>query len=113
MVADPDLREQELLAALLRQRCEAADIVCFSDPLLAVKYGANNPVDALYASASIKRMSGFELARMLCGFSPGIKLHFIADTGQEKTDAMRLMAESCIMRPVTAEALRRAETEHR
>lgn len=108
VVTDPDLDEQEVLLGLLRQLYASASVICFADPLLAVKYGANNPVDMLYTVTDMKRLNGFELGKMLRSFRPGIQLHFIADTEQERTDAMRLMAESCILRPVTAETLRRA-----
>ena len=109
VVADPNGSEQKLLADYLQEHCASARIACFTDPLLAVKYGANHPVDRLYTVTDMKRLNGFELARMLRGFSPRMQLHFIADTEQEKTDAMRLMAESCILRPVTAVKLELAE----
>ncbi len=109
VVADPNMEEQKLLLALLRRRGGTANITCFSDPLLAVKYGANNPVDALYTVADMKRLSGFELAKLLRSFSPGMRMHFIADTEQERIDAMRLMAEGCVLRPITADKLELAE----
>lgn len=86
----------------------ASSVICFADPLLAVKYGVNNLMDVLYTVTDMKRLNGFEFGKMLGSFRPDTRLHFIADTEQERTDAMRLMAENCILRPVTAEALRRA-----
>jgi len=109
LVADPDPEEQRLLSEYLRQNNAPSSITCFADPLLAVKFGANNLVDELYTVAGMRRLSGFELAKMLRVFSPAVRLHFIADTEQERTDAMRLMAESCILRPVTENKLRSAE----
>lgn len=109
LVADPDPDEQMLLTELLRQHGNTVHIACFTDPLLALKYGANNPVDALYTSAAMKRLSGFELVRMLRSFSPQVSVHFIADTEQERTDALRLRAESCILRPITSKKLEFAE----
>ena len=77
-----------------------------------MKYGANNHVDALYTVTSMKRLNGFELGKLLRGLQPGITLNFIADNEQERTDAMRMMADSCVLRPVTVDSLRcAAESE--
>lgn len=110
MIVDPNLDEREQLVRLLGRQYAAASFADFEDPLLAVKYGANNVVDALYTVTGMKRLNGFELARMLRSFSPAVRLHFIADTEQEKTDAMRLMAEGCVLRPVTADKLKLTES---
>jgi len=111
MVVDPDPAEQQSLSILLSRLHSGATIVCFSDPLMAVKFGANNPVDALYAVTVMRRLDGFALGKMLRGFQPKIQLHFIADDETGRRDAMRILADSCIVRPVTAESIRRAETE--
>ena len=105
LIMDPDPIEQETLRKILERQYSPANLMCFSDPLLAVKFGANCPVDALYTVTAMKRMNGFELAKMLRSFRPNIQLHFIVDTEKEKNDAMRIMADSCTMRPVTAESL--------
>jgi len=109
MIVDPDQGEQKTLQGLLTRIYESVDIKSFADPLMAIKYGANNPVDVLYAATAMRRVNGFELGKILRNFHPGIKLNFIADDEKEKTDAMRLMAESCILRPITAESLSPAE----
>lgn len=106
LLADPDPDEQATLQRLLCQRYDPILLVCFSDPLLAVKYGANNHLDAVYTAVRMKRLSGYELGRLLRSFHPEIKLHFIADTKAEYAEAMRLLADSCILRPVTEIAFR-------
>lgn len=108
VVVDPDPGEQARLRELLFELYGPQNVRCFADPLLAVKYSANNPVDALYAVTHMKRLGGFELGKLLRGLQPGIALNFIADSEQERTDAMRILADSCVLRPITAEALRRA-----
>lgn len=105
---DPDVQEQQRLQELLCQIYGTLTVRCFADPLLAVKYAANNHVDTLYSVTNMKRLSGFELGRLLRGLQPEITLNFIADNEQERTDAMRMLADSCILRPVTAEAIQHA-----
>lgn len=75
---------------------------------MAVKYGANTPVDIVYTVATMRRLNGFEMMRLLRGFHEETSFHIIADNEAEKTEAMRLMASSCILRPISTEALRRA-----
>lgn len=109
MIVDPDLQEQAQLAESLHRLYPAAEANCFIDPLLALKYGFGNPVDALYAPVKMKRIGGFELGKLLRKSHPQIALHFIGDDRQEETDAMRLMADSYILRPVTSEKLKQSE----
>ena len=111
IVVDPDLAEQKKLIELLCQLYGPLNVRGFADPLLAVKYGANNHIDALYAVTGMKRLSGFELGKLLRDLQPKIQLNFIADDEREREDAMRIMADSCILRPLTAEAIRRAAEE--
>ena len=111
LAVDPDPAELAVLTESIKEIRADAVVVAFADPLMAVKYGANNPVDAVYTAAAMRRLSGFELVKLLRGFNPDIMSNFIADTEAERTDAMRLMAESCILRPVTADAIRRAAEE--
>ena len=109
LVVDPDPGERRKLSVLLGQLYDMSEVNSFGDPLMAVKYGVNNHVDALYTVSSMNRLSGFELGKLLRELHPKIELHFIADDDRGKRDAMRIMADSYITRPVTAEALRLAE----
>lgn len=108
LAIDPDAAELAVLTESIRTAYREALIEPFRDPLMAVKYGANHPVDAVYTTTNMRRLSGFELVKLLRCFNPNIASHFIADTEAERIDAMRLLADSCILRPVTADALRRA-----
>jgi len=109
LIVDPDLSEQNKLTQILFELHSTARIHSFADPLLATKYGANNRVDALYTVPRMRRLNGFELGKLLRSLQPDMELHFIADDESGRQDAMRIMADSYTLRPVTAEALSRAE----
>ena len=109
IAVDPNPGELEALGKLLTGRYAGGTVTCFSDPLMAVKYGANHPVDALYTVTAMNRLNGFELSRLLRELRPGIKLHFIATDDREKRDVMRILGDSVIKRPVTEESIRLAE----
>ena len=109
MIVDPDSRERAQLAELLKQQYAPAAIKCFADPLMAIQYGAGSEVNALYVPVVMKRFSGFELGRVLRRLHPQIALHFIGDNAQERTDAMCLMVESFLLRPLTEEGIQQSE----
>ena len=111
VAVDPDPAELLQLTDSIRKVYSDVSVESFKDPLLAVKYVFGNPVDAVYTVTGMKRMSGFELAKLMRGIRPDLRLHFIAGSETERIDAMRMMAESCILRPVSAEALRSAAAE--
>lgn len=109
VAVDPVPEELLELTDSISKVHEGAIVEGFGDPLLAVKYAYGTKVDALYTVTAMKRMSGFELGKLLRVHDQRIQLHFIGNSEREKIDAMRLMADSYITRPVTAEALRLAE----
>ena len=109
VIVDPDQEEERLLADVLGRHYDAAKVHCFNDPLMALKFCTYNSVDCLYTTVSMKRLNGFELGKMLRQQQPKMELHLIADDERAKKDAMRIMADSYITRPVTADAIRLAE----
>lgn len=111
VVVDPDRSEQADLANILSRKYRSASVQCFRDPLLAVKFGANNNVDALYTVSRMKRLSGLELGRLMRQLYPEIALTLIADDDSGRNEAMRSMADGYVTRPVTEEALLLAENE--
>jgi two-component SAPR family response regulator len=111
LIVDPDQTERKTLCEFLTDIYHLEDIQSFTDPLMAIKYSANTTVDVLYTVTTMNRVNGFELGKILRNFNPDIRLNFIADVEQERTDAMRLMAERCILRPVTSESLSPAEQD--
>jgi DNA-binding response OmpR family regulator len=109
VAVDPVPEELFELADSIRNVHKGATVESFADPLAAVKYAYQNQVDALYTVTAMKRLSGFELGKLLRARSPGIQLNFIGEDENEKIDAMRILANSYIIKPVTADALRLAE----
>lgn len=111
VVVDPDQREQTQLAEILNRRYATAAVQCFRDPLLALKYGAGNWVDALYTVSQMKRLSGLELGKLMRELYPQVLLTLIADNDSGRQEAMRGLADIYVTRPLTEEALARAENE--
>lgn len=111
LAVDPDPEELKRLTECIREIHGNALVEPFGDPLMAVKYGVNNPVDAVYTVTAMRRLNGFEMMQILHSFQGEIAFHFIAGSEAEKIEALRLAADSCIFRPISAEAFRRAAEE--
>ena len=54
LAIDNDPKELEALTRRLREEEPGSRVLAFTDPLLAVKYGYNNPVDKVYAKTDMR-----------------------------------------------------------
>ena len=77
LVIDNDPQALETLAATLREREPGSRVLAFTDPLLAVKYGYNNPVDAVYAKAVMRGLDGSDVARLLRNVHPKLRVELL------------------------------------
>lgn len=74
LVIDNDPAELERLTACLQEEGEDVKVTAFTDPLLAVKYGYNNPVDVVYAKTDMRGLGGEDVARLLRNIHPDIRI---------------------------------------
>lgn len=81
LVIDNDPIALEARAAQLRAEEPAARVLAFTDPLLAVKYGYNNPVDRVYAKTDMRGLGGGDVARLLRGVHPDIQIKLLEPEG--------------------------------
>lgn len=83
----------------------------FRDPLLAMQYAFNNPVDSVYTVVGMNRMNGFEVARMMRKIQPLASINFVDRSDSYRKDAQRLAVRTYLVEPVTVEQMRAAEAE--
>ena len=103
-----DAPEKDLTALknCLHQAFPGQQVEAFTDPLMAVKYFYNNPVDALFAGASLPRVSGFELARMMNAAQRQVATCLIGTGEGLREDALKAGIDAYLIKPVTVEAVR-------
>ncbi len=109
LAVDPDTAALERLSACLRAVYPDSEIVTFSDPLLAVKYGYNHSIDVLFAEIEMKGMGGFDIARLIRNSRKGetpVSVNFVTSTEEYRTDALRFLADGYLRKPVDEDAIR-------
>ncbi|MDO4270799.1 MAG: hypothetical protein Q4C72_07745 [Eubacteriales bacterium] len=77
LVIDNDPNALERVAARLRAEKPGGKILTFTDPLLAVKYGYNHPVDMVYAKTVMRGLGGGDVARLLRNVHPYIQMELL------------------------------------
>ena len=77
LVIDNDPSALEALAAHLRETAPGGRVLTFTAPLRAVKYGYNNPVDAVYAKTVMRGLSGDDVARLLRNVHPNLRVELL------------------------------------
>ena len=107
IAVDTNWSDLKSLVACIREVYPEDAVEGFIDPLLALKYGYNTPVDVIFAAADMKRLSGIELIRLLRQNQQtkmGVCL-ITQDTGGKAYDG-NLFIEVLLVKPVTCEKLR-------
>lgn len=83
-------------------------VLSFSDPMMAIKYGAKNQIDVLFTEIKLNRMDGVSFANMLKSrFS---KLEVIFMTGDEGYDRKGIVSEKVIFKPIDEKKVRDVST---
>ena len=106
---DPEPAELLRLTDSIRKIHSNVSIESFGDPLTAVKFVYGNRVDEIYSVLEMKRMDGFQVARLLLSKYPGIRFRFIVDRPAECTEALCAIAAGFVFRPVSKESLLQAQ----
>lgn len=83
LIIDNNPKEIEKLTALLREKEPGSRIMVFIDPMLAVKYGYNNPVDVVYVKNEIQRLSVDDVERLLRYVHPEVRVEILDDIEDE------------------------------
>lgn len=84
------------------------DIVKFNNPLDALSHVATNKVDIAFLDIEMPVIKGIELARRIKALSRNTRIIFTTGYGEYALDAFSVDAVDYIMKPYTAEALKKA-----
>ena len=91
VITDPVTSRREDTEKALKEKNPKAAIVCFGDPLLAVKYAVQYKIEKLYTAVRMNRMSGIELERLIRTFSPDVRVYFLTADEKEKAKIKMLL----------------------
>ncbi len=113
LVVDDERMSLELLKAELGSVVEGETIVGFQDPEEAYSYAKEHPCDVAFLDIEMTHINGIMLAKMLKELNPKINIIFVTAYNNYGMEAFSLHASGYVLKPVTAEAIKKELSEIR
>ena len=82
----------------------SAELVSFTDPMLAIKHAYSHPPDMAVAAYDIKRVNGIEFLELIRRIAPTAILIFV-DGDDKRLERAREYISHCLSAPLTADEL--------
>lgn len=105
-----DVFENKLTELVSCLRCiyPQAEIVSFTDPFYAAKYGINHKVDMVFTEIFMGGLGGITVAGMIRNSNKQALVVFLADTEKYRNESKEISHSTYLVRPVTANVIREA-----
>lgn len=100
----------EDLGEAVRKAAPSCGLTCFTGPGAALQYVEGNPVDTAFLDIELGSVNGLVLAKQLKDIRPDIHIIFVTSYEQYAVQAFQIHATGYLMKPVTAEDIRRELT---
>lgn len=113
LCVDDEKMSLELLKAELSSVVEGETIVGFQDPEEAYNYAKEHPIDVAFLDIEMTHINGIMLGKMLKQLNPQINLIFVTAYSSYGMEAFSLHASGYVLKPATAEAIKRELEEIR
>ena len=92
---------------LLEEMPQIDEVKGFTNPLEALDFVKENPVDLALLDIEMPEMNGIQLAGKIKEVRPGVAIIFLTAYSQYAVDAFAVRAAGYLLKPVTAEALKK------
>lgn len=106
LVVDNNLTTHDELVLCVKKVWPAAQIDHFTDPLLALKHGINQPLDLLIAVAQMRGATGQDLARILREHHPKLFAVYVTNGCLRRSSDFEIEPDGVVQMPVTGEKLK-------
>jgi two-component system, LytTR family, response regulator len=107
LIIDDEFYCADTLGHLIKAHCpEITEFRLMTNPLEALDYLRNNPVDVLFLDVEMPHLSGFDLLKQATGFNGSVI--FSTAFGDYALDAFRVDAISYLLKPVDKTELKKA-----
>ncbi|MBQ5991781.1 MAG: response regulator [Clostridia bacterium] len=113
LLVDSDAKALAALKTALSAIAPDAETVSFSDPLEALAFARTREIDVAFLETETPELSGSDLGRYLKDLYPSVNLIFTSETRSRGYDAMALHASGYLLKPVTADAVKRESEDLR
>lgn len=100
----------EDLEEAVAEAAPGCSLCCFTDPGKALEQAKAAPVDAAFLDIELGSVNGLVLAKQLKDLRPDAHIIFVTSHEQYAVQAFRIHATGYLMKPVTAQAIRRELT---
>ena len=111
LTVDPNSKDLNHLTNCLSELHPGDKVLPYSDPMLAYHYAFNHKVEAVYAVVGMKRLDGLTLAKMLREDQPDMQIYLVAKDNAYRVDAIRVMADGYLVKPVTTASILQQEVD--
>lgn len=113
LLVDDEKKGLELLKAELSSVVEGETIACFQDPQKAYEYAKEHTCDIAFLDIEMTDLNGITLGKMLKEINPRINLIYVTAYSNYGMEAFGLHASGYILKPVTAEVIKKELKEIR
>ena len=106
VIVDDEQPAVDKLAKLLKESGTVDIKGEFTDPMKALEYVKNTPLDAVFLDVEMPGMNGIELSNLMLGFNGRIAIVFVTAFNEYAVEAFRLNAIDYLMKPLDKERLK-------
>lgn len=108
IAVDNHINDLERLGECLANVYSGKDeILKFTDPLMAAKYGMNNDVDIVYTEVDMRGIDGFALVELLKKHNPNMKSNIVTADNRYKNEAFQKNTSGYLVKPIAIEDVKK------
>mgnify|MGYP000916634104 CR=1 FL=1 len=106
-IDDEPLAREMLVEAITEATEGDAEITAFAKPSALLTYARDHQVEIAFLDISMRGMTGVDLAKAMKALIPAVNIIFVTGYDDYTGDAMALHASGYIMKPVTADKVKK------
>ncbi len=107
LAVDDERMGLALLKHEIMQVVKDQEITCFQDPEEAYAYAKEHTIDVAFLDIEMTKLNGIELGKRLKELNPQVNLIYVTAYSNYGMEAFGLHASGYVLKPVTAEAIRK------
>lgn len=105
LLVDDEKLQLARLEESVRSVVPSADIVTYTNPVLALSENKNTKIDIAFLDIEMPKLNGIQLAKALKGINPKINIVFVTAFDRFALDAMKMHASGFVTKPVNQEKI--------
>ena len=105
LLVDDEKLQLTRLEESVRSAVPSADIVTYTNPVLALSENKNTKIDIAFLDIEMPKLNGIQLAKALKGINPKINIVFVTAFDRFALDAMKMHASGFVTKPVNQEKI--------